>query len=84
MKIAAVGVNLASAHALHEEQTREESLRFWMGNKRPAFAGEEELSAVPGCGFPPRPGSVNRRCPNPCWAEMVLNADGLLRRKTPS
>ncbi len=43
MKIAAAGVSLASVHALHEKQTREESLRFWVGNERPVFAGEEEL-----------------------------------------
>lgn len=45
MKIAAAGVSLASAHALHEEQSREESLRFWVGNERPVFDGEEELPA---------------------------------------
>ena len=46
MKIAAAGVSLTSAHALHEEQNRNESLRFWMGNERPVFAGEEELPAA--------------------------------------
>ncbi|MDP2002380.1 MAG: hypothetical protein Q8J86_05555 [Desulfurivibrionaceae bacterium] len=46
MKIAAAGVSLASAHALHEEQTRQESLRFWVGDERPVFAGEEEPPAV--------------------------------------
>ena len=46
MKIAAAAVSLASSHALHEEQTREESLRFWVGNERPAFAGEEAPAAA--------------------------------------
>ena len=46
MKIAAAAVSLASSHALHEEQTREESLRFWVGNERPVFAGEEAPAAA--------------------------------------
>lgn len=46
MKIAAAAVSLTSTHALHEEQTKEESLRFWVGNERPVFAGEEEPSAA--------------------------------------
>ncbi|MFA6499110.1 MAG: hypothetical protein WC256_08375 [Desulfurivibrionaceae bacterium] len=46
MKIAAAAVSLASTHALHEEQVREESLRFWVGNERPVFAGEEEPAAA--------------------------------------
>ncbi|MDP2756945.1 MAG: hypothetical protein Q8O45_04950 [Desulfurivibrionaceae bacterium] len=41
MKIATAAVSLASTHALHEEHAREESLRFWLGNERPLFAGEE-------------------------------------------
>jgi len=41
MKIATAAVSLASTHALHEEQTREESLRLWVGNERPVFAGEK-------------------------------------------
>lgn len=46
MKIATAAVSLASSHALHEEHTREESLRFWVGNARPVFAGEEEPAAA--------------------------------------
>jgi hypothetical protein len=46
MKIAAATVNLTSTHTLHEEQTREESLRFWLGNERPVFAGEENPAAA--------------------------------------
>ena len=46
MKIATAAVSLASTHALHEEQTREESLRLWVGNERPVFAGEKEPAAV--------------------------------------
>lgn len=46
MRIATGAVSLASTHALHTEQTRKESLRVWVGNERPVFAGEEE---------PPRP-----------------------------
>jgi len=46
MKIATAAVSLTSTHALHEEQTREESLRFWTGNERPVFAGEEAPGAV--------------------------------------
>jgi hypothetical protein len=46
MKIAAATVSLASTHALHEEHAREESLRFWVGNERPVFAGEEEPAAA--------------------------------------
>jgi len=41
MKIATGAVNLASTHVLHVEQTREESLRVWVGNERPVFSGEE-------------------------------------------
>jgi hypothetical protein len=46
MKIATATVSLASTHALHEEQAREESLRFWVGENRPVFAGEEEPAAA--------------------------------------
>ena len=46
MKIATATVGLASTHALHEEQAREESLRFWVGENRPVFAGEEEPAAA--------------------------------------
>jgi len=46
MKIAAAAVSLTSAHALHEEHTREESLRLWVGNERPVFAGEEKPAAA--------------------------------------
>lgn len=46
MKIATGAVSLTSAHALHEERTREESLRVWVGNERPVFAGEEEPAAA--------------------------------------
>ncbi|MFA7381970.1 MAG: hypothetical protein WC001_00820 [Desulfurivibrionaceae bacterium] len=46
MKIATAAVSLASTHALREEQTREESLRLWVGNERPVFAGEEAEAAV--------------------------------------
>lgn len=46
MKIAAFAVSLTSTHAFHEEQTREESLRFWLGNERPVFAGEENPAAA--------------------------------------
>lgn len=46
MKIAAAAVSLASTHALREEHTREESLRLWVGNERPVFAGEEVEAAV--------------------------------------
>ncbi len=46
MKIATGAVSLASAHAFHEERTREESLRVWVGNERPVFAGEEEPSGA--------------------------------------
>lgn len=41
MKIATAAVSLASTHTLHEEHAKEESLRFWVGNERPVFAGEE-------------------------------------------
>ena len=46
MKIAAAAVSLASTHAFHKEQTREESLCFWLGNERPVFAGEAEPPAA--------------------------------------
>lgn len=46
MKIATATVSQASTHALHEERTREEALRFWTGNERPVFAGEEEPAAA--------------------------------------
>ena len=46
MKIATAAVSLASTHALHEEYAREESLRFWVGNERPVFAGEKEPAAA--------------------------------------
>lgn len=46
MKIATAAVNLASTHALHEEQTREESLRLWVGDTRPVFAGEKGPAAA--------------------------------------
>lgn len=46
MKIATAAVTLASVHTLHEEQSREESLRLWVGNERPLFAGEEEPNGV--------------------------------------
>ena len=46
MKIVTAAVSLASTHALHEEQTREESLRLWVGNERPAFAGEKGPAAA--------------------------------------
>lgn len=46
MKIAIAAVSLASTHALHQEQTKEESLHFWVGNERPVFAGEEEPAAA--------------------------------------
>ncbi|OGQ98580.1 MAG: hypothetical protein A2505_01910 [Deltaproteobacteria bacterium RIFOXYD12_FULL_55_16] len=45
MKIATAAVNLTSTHSLFEEHTREESLRLWLGNERPVFAGEEEPAA---------------------------------------
>jgi len=45
MKIATAAVSLTSTHALREEQTKEESLRFWVGNERPVFAGEEKPAA---------------------------------------
>lgn len=40
MKIASANVSLASNHTLLQEQSREESLRFWTGEERPVFAGE--------------------------------------------
>ncbi|MCX5874948.1 MAG: VCBS repeat-containing protein [Deltaproteobacteria bacterium] len=46
MKIATAAVSLASTHALHEEQTREESLRLWVGDTRPVFAGEKGPAAA--------------------------------------
>lgn len=46
MKIATAAVTLASTHALHEEHAREEALRFWLGNERPIFAGEETPAAA--------------------------------------
>lgn len=46
MKIATATVSQASSHALHEERTREESLRFWTGDERPVFAGEQEPAAA--------------------------------------
>ncbi|MHB1014504.1 MAG: VCBS repeat-containing protein [Desulfurivibrionaceae bacterium] len=46
MKIASAVVNLASTHTLSEEQTRAESLRLWVGNERPVFAGEEKPAAA--------------------------------------
>lgn len=46
MQITAAAVSLTSTHALHEEHTREESLRFWLGNERPAFAGEARPAAA--------------------------------------
>jgi len=46
MKIATAAVSLASTHALHEEHAKEESLRLWVGDKRPVFAGEEEPAAA--------------------------------------
>jgi len=42
MKIASAEVSLTSAHTFHQEQIREESLRMWVGDERPVFAGEEE------------------------------------------
>lgn len=46
MKIATAAVSLASTHALHEEQTRKESLRLWVGDTRPVFAGEKGPAAA--------------------------------------
>ena len=46
MEIAAAAVSLASTHALHEEHAKEESLRLWVGDTRPVFAGEEEPAAA--------------------------------------
>lgn len=46
MKIAAAAVGMSSSHALREEQTREETLRVWVGNERPVFPGEAEPAAV--------------------------------------
>lgn len=46
MKIATAAVSLASTHVLHEEHAREESFRFWRGNERPVFAGEEKSAAA--------------------------------------
>ena len=46
MKIATAVVSLTSTHALHEEHTKEESLRLWVGDTRPVFAGEEEPAAA--------------------------------------
>ena len=46
MKIATAAVNLTSTHTLHEERSKEESLRLWVGNERPVFAGEEEPAAA--------------------------------------
>ena len=46
MKIASGAVSLASTHALQEEYEKKESLRFWVGNERPVFDGEEEPSGV--------------------------------------
>lgn len=46
MKIATAAVSLASTHALHEEHAREESLRLWVGDERPVFAGEEGPAAA--------------------------------------
>lgn len=46
MKIAAATVSQTSAHVLHDERTREETLRFWTGNERPVFAGEEGSAAA--------------------------------------
>jgi len=46
MEIATAAVSLASTHALQEEHTKEESLRLWVGDKRPVFAGEEEPAAA--------------------------------------
>lgn len=41
MKIATAAVNLTSTHTLSEEYTKKETLRFWVGNERPVFAGEK-------------------------------------------
>jgi len=46
MKIATAAVSLASTHALHEEHAKEESLRFWVGDTRPVFAGEKGPAAA--------------------------------------
>lgn len=46
MKISTAAVNLTSTHTLHEEQSKEESLRLWVGNERPVFAGEEAPAAA--------------------------------------
>lgn len=41
MKIADANVSLTSIHQYQQEQSREESLRVWVGRERPLFAGEE-------------------------------------------
>ena len=46
MKIDTAAVSLTSTHTLQEEQTRKESLRFWVGDERPVFAGEQAPAAV--------------------------------------
>lgn len=38
MKIAAA-VSRTCTYAFHEERAKEESLRFWLGNERPACPG---------------------------------------------
>lgn len=46
MKIDTAAVTLASSHTLREDQAREETLRLWVGNERPVFAGEEAPAAA--------------------------------------
>ena len=46
MKIASAAVTLASSHTLSQEQTREESLRLWVGDERPVFAEKEDPAAA--------------------------------------
>ncbi|MFZ5775119.1 MAG: hypothetical protein ACOY3Z_06515 [Thermodesulfobacteriota bacterium] len=46
MKIQEATVGLSSSHAIHQEVRRKESMRFWVGDQRPVFAGEEEAAPV--------------------------------------
>jgi hypothetical protein len=39
MKIESSSIILTSSHEFRQEQSREESLRFWIGQERPLFAG---------------------------------------------
>ena len=47
MKIASAALQLESSHAKQQHHELSETLRMWIGDRRPSFSGEGQPSAVP-------------------------------------